>query len=157
MYRAALGRRLVHAADEYYLMADRPFPAAERYEGFTMHEDGIGMARTFELEFTGAVDRRRPARGAASSPPSTAGGCASLPPNPAAYTGLRARRAGVARRRCGRAAAAPVGDPVRRARGPRASAPLVAGLGRDDVRVIPVANEFFGGNTGVTGLMTAPT
>ena len=26
--------------------------------------------------------------------------------------------------------------------------------GRADVRVIPVANEFFGGNTGVTGLMT---
>ena len=26
--------------------------------------------------------------------------------------------------------------------------------GRDDVRVIPVANEFFGGNTGVTGLLT---
>ena len=32
--------------------------------------------------------------------------------------------------------------------------PLVDALGRDDVRVIPVANEFFGGNTGVTGLMT---
>ena len=35
-------------------MAGRPFPAAERYDGFPMHEDGIGMARTFELEFTGA-------------------------------------------------------------------------------------------------------
>jgi NifB/MoaA-like Fe-S oxidoreductase len=32
--------------------------------------------------------------------------------------------------------------------------PLVAGLGRADVRVVPVANEFFGGNTAVTGLMT---
>jgi hypothetical protein len=31
--------------------------------------------------------------------------------------------------------------------------PLVAELGRSDVRVIPVANEFFGGNTAVTGLM----
>jgi NifB/MoaA-like Fe-S oxidoreductase len=31
--------------------------------------------------------------------------------------------------------------------------PLVAALGRGDVRVIPVANEFFGGNTAVTGLM----
>ena len=26
--------------------------------------------------------------------------------------------------------------------------------GRDDVRVVPVENRFFGGNTGVTGLMT---
>ena len=33
-------------------------------------------------------------------------------------------------------------------------APLVQTLERSDVRVIPVANEFFGGNTGVAGLMT---
>ncbi|MET0461406.1 MAG: DUF512 domain-containing protein, partial [Ilumatobacteraceae bacterium] len=32
VYRVALGRRLVHAADEYYLMADRPFPVADAYE-----------------------------------------------------------------------------------------------------------------------------
>src|SRR5690606_23059250 len=31
--------------------------------------------------------------------------------------------------------------------------PLVGALGRDDVRVVPVENRFFGGNTGVTGLM----
>ncbi|NCZ69847.1 MAG: DUF512 domain-containing protein [Actinobacteria bacterium] len=51
-----LGRRLVFAADEYYLMAERPFPAGEDYEGFGMHEDGIGMARTFEWEFTGRLE-----------------------------------------------------------------------------------------------------
>jgi NifB/MoaA-like Fe-S oxidoreductase len=33
-------------------------------------------------------------------------------------------------------------------------APLIERLGRDDIRLIPVENEFFGGNTGVTGLMT---
>src|SRR3546814_10604008 len=49
-FLAVLGRRLVFAADEYYLLADRPFPASESYEGFPMHEDGVGMARTFELE-----------------------------------------------------------------------------------------------------------
>ena len=32
-------------------------------------------------------------------------------------------------------------------------APLVAELGRDDVRVIEVENRFFGGNVGVAGLM----
>ena len=46
-----LGRRLVFAADEYYLLAGRPFPEPDTYEGFPMHEDGVGMARTFELEF----------------------------------------------------------------------------------------------------------
>src|SRR3954452_23756141 len=55
IYVDALGCRLVHAADEYYLLADRPFPAAEAYEGFPMHEDGVGMARTFERELLGLV------------------------------------------------------------------------------------------------------
>ena len=32
--------------------------------------------------------------------------------------------------------------------------PLVAELDRTDVRVVAVRNEFFGGNTGVTGLLT---
>ena len=51
IFLEVLGRRLVFAADEYYLMADRPFPDADSYEGFPMHEDGIGMARTLESEF----------------------------------------------------------------------------------------------------------
>src|SRR5262249_25421593 len=55
-YRAALGRRLVFAADEYYLMADRPFPAADAYEEFLQHENGIGMARTFEREVAAALE-----------------------------------------------------------------------------------------------------
>jgi len=55
-YLRLLGRRLVHAADEYYLLAGRPFPPAEHYEGFSMHEDGIGMARTFERELLGQAD-----------------------------------------------------------------------------------------------------
>ncbi len=46
-----LGRRLVFAADEYYLLAGRSFPAADTYGDFPMHEDGIGMARAFCQEF----------------------------------------------------------------------------------------------------------
>ena len=160
VYSAVLGRRLVHAADEYYLLAGRPFPDAERYDGFAMHEDGIGMARTFELEFTGAAATATgPRRGffAAVDGGPAAGDRGQpgqpLPPNPAAYTGLRAS-----------GGAAPVTlRPGRRAPiailsgelGARVLGPLVAGLGRDDVRIVPVTNEFFGGNTGVTGLMTA--
>src|SRR5687767_10502142 len=56
VYLRVLGRRLAFAADEYYLLAGRPFPDADAYEGFAMHEDGIGMARTFELELTGRSD-----------------------------------------------------------------------------------------------------
>ena len=42
---------------------------------------------------------------------------------------------------------------VNRIVGARVLAPLVARLDRTDVRVIPVENEFFGGTTGVTGLL----
>ena len=53
VYLAVLGRRLVFAADEYYLLAERPFPPAAHYGDFAMHEDGIGMARAFEAELHG--------------------------------------------------------------------------------------------------------
>ena len=56
VYLRVLGHRLVFAGDEYYLLAGRPFPEAEVYEGFSMHEDGIGMARTFELEVGGHAE-----------------------------------------------------------------------------------------------------
>src|SRR5262245_60101201 len=36
VFLEALGRRLVFAADEYYLLAGRPFPDAATYEGFPM-------------------------------------------------------------------------------------------------------------------------
>jgi putative radical SAM enzyme (TIGR03279 family) len=147
VYEATLGRPLVHAADEYYLMADRPFPPSDRYDGFPMHEDGIGMARTFELEFTGAAEAPTGTRRGFFA----AADAATLPPNPAAYTGLRAHPvAGPVRMRARRAA--PIGI-LSGELGARVLAPLVERLGRDDVRIIPVRNEFFGGNTGVTGLM----
>jgi len=162
VYRCALGRRLVHAADEYFLLARRPFPAAESYDGFPMHEDGIGMARTFELEFTSRVEGSTgPRRGFFAavdgmSPGAHAhrGSCGapdSLPPNPAAYTGLRAgsTTTSVA---IGRRSEAPIGV-VTGELGAAVLRPLLEGLGRDDVRVVPVHNEFFGGNTGVTGLL----
>jgi len=42
-----LDTRQVFAADEFYLLANRPFPAAEAYEGFPQKENGIGLARLF--------------------------------------------------------------------------------------------------------------
>ena len=37
--------------------------------------------------------------------------------------------------------------------GARVVGPLIAGLDRDDVRIVEVENRFFGGNVGVAGLM----
>ncbi|MGH9068282.1 MAG: DUF512 domain-containing protein, partial [Acidimicrobiales bacterium] len=53
IFLSTLGRRLVFAADEYYLLAGLPFPEASTYEGFPQHENGIGMARAFERAFAG--------------------------------------------------------------------------------------------------------
>ncbi|HUQ40678.1 MAG TPA: DUF512 domain-containing protein, partial [Acidimicrobiales bacterium] len=52
-FLATLGRRLVYVADEYYLLAGRPFPGAEAYDGYPQHENGIGMVRAFEAELLG--------------------------------------------------------------------------------------------------------
>ncbi len=156
VFQTTLGKRMVYAADEYYLMAERPFPEAERYDGFPMHEDGIGMARTFEAEFFGrAVEATGVQRGFFAA--------VDAPPNPAAYTGLR--QSGCAASASGTDTAfatdvqlrprrsAPVGV-LTGALGAPVIAPLIATLGRSDVRVLTVHNHFFGGNTGVTGLMT---
>jgi putative radical SAM enzyme (TIGR03279 family) len=59
VFLAVLGRRLVFAADEYYLLAGRPFPPAADYGEFAMYEDGIGMARAFEAELLGTAPARR--------------------------------------------------------------------------------------------------
>jgi putative radical SAM enzyme (TIGR03279 family) len=145
VYLGALGHRLVHAADEYYLMARRPFPDAERYEGFPMYEDGIGMARTFEREFHGTSE-------------SVAGtkrgffAAVDAPLNPTDYkTPCHASVAEVPVA-IGRRRSAPIGI-LSGVLGAQVLKPLVDTLGRDDIRVIPVVNEFFGGNTGVSGLM----
>jgi len=147
VYLRVLGHRLAFVADEYYLLAGLPFPAPETYEGFPMHEDGIGMARTFELEFTGAVDEASGVQPGffawVDGAPAEGYRAPRLPETIAAAPGsvrLRPRRN------------APIGILTGRY-GTEILEPLVASLGRDDVRVIPVANEFFGGNTAVTGLM----
>ncbi|HWL44591.1 MAG TPA: DUF512 domain-containing protein [Ilumatobacter sp.] len=156
-FLSVLGRRMVHAADEYYLMADRPFPPAEAYEGFPMHEDGIGMARTFEAEFTGTTtDATGVRRGFFAAVDAT-----PLPANPTSYITQGARPLAFetpvtitcrpSLTRGARHGSLPTGV-LTGVFGARVLEPLLAPI--EHVRVIPVANEFFGGNTGVTGLMT---
>ena len=142
VFRSVLGRRLVFAADEYYLLAGRPFPEAEEYEGFPQHENGIGMARAFQMELAGQVEAES---GIGVQP----GFFAWVDGAPA--EGYRAPRAD------GLISLTPRRNaPVAVLTGEYGAAviePLIAGLGRPDVRVVPVPNRFFGGNIGVTGLM----
>ncbi|MDO8364990.1 MAG: DUF512 domain-containing protein [Actinomycetota bacterium] len=173
IFLRVLGKRMVFAADEYYLMAGLPFPDADAYEGFHMHEDGIGMARTFELEFTGQLAQPTgPQSGFFAWVDGAPAAGYRAPRNPAGDTGLRGCSTGSETSadantsnatatteehaatpvRLGARPDAPIGI-LTGTFGAQVLAPLVASLGRPDIRVIPVANEFFGGNTGVTGLM----
>ncbi len=156
-----LGHRLVYAADEYYLMAGRPFPAAAEYDGFVQHENGIGMARTFTTEVRAALSGTTDAQG--TGPRS--GFFSWVEGAPA--EGYRAPRTAPA-------PALPEGDaPVKVTLRPSRNAPVVIITGAygeqvlaplldeltegtgAQIRLLPVANSFFGGNIGVTGLLTA--
>jgi len=161
-FRSVLGRRMVFAADEYYLMAGRPFPEAEEYEGFPQHENGIGMARTFYTEVEAAL---------AGSPalvevPHRGGFFQWVDGAPA--EGYRSpRRAGAVGLSAfisdGRVAEKNAESP-----GPAGIALLTGGYGARvlapvldrlseaagaPVRALPVPNRLFGGNIAVTGLL----
>jgi putative radical SAM enzyme (TIGR03279 family) len=168
VFRTALGRRLVFAADEYYLLANQPFPLAEAYEGFPMYEDGVGMARALEAEVFDqpGVGDAAPERGgffhwadgdlsASTDTDYEPYRSRSCQPAPEARSGVRSSGAGssggqrlhVAPSR--RAPVAVLTAPY----GARVLRPLLDRLGRPDVRVVPVENCYFGGNIAVSGLM----
>lgn len=45
------GTHFVHASDEWYILADRPFPEEESYDGYLQLENGVGMMRKFWNHF----------------------------------------------------------------------------------------------------------
>ncbi len=143
VFLSVLGRRVVFAADELYLVAGYPFPTADAYEGFPMHEDGIGMARTFEAELLGDTDEATGIR---------SGFFAAVEGAPA--EGYRSPRTAHVRTDAdgGPSSDAPLAV-LTGTYGAQILEPLLHELGRDDVRVIPVENQYFGGNTAVAGLM----
>jgi putative radical SAM enzyme (TIGR03279 family) len=157
IFQLALGRRLVYAADEYYLLAGRVFPPGEDYDGFAQHENGIGMARAFESDLVGAD-----APGLVGAAGHTTGFFQWVEGAPA--EGYRAPRTSGELRTSGDT------EPVRITLGShpdrhppvvltgeygaKVLEPLLAGIGRQDVELVAVRNDFFGGNIAVTGLMT---
>lgn len=45
------GTHFVHASDEWYILAERPFPEEESYDGYLQLENGVGMMRKFWNHF----------------------------------------------------------------------------------------------------------
>jgi putative radical SAM enzyme (TIGR03279 family) len=182
----ALGRRLVFASDEYYLLAGRPFPELDAYDGLPQHENGIGMATQFEREVRAALAGAgpdvdvigprtgffawvdgAPAEGYRAPRRSDSLGDSPVSPGPRADSlgdspvspGPRGDSPGdsvpVVLRPRGR-----VRPPITILTGEygaRVLAPITAELAAaagTRVRLLPVANRFFGGNIAVTGLLT---
>jgi putative radical SAM enzyme (TIGR03279 family) len=144
IFNSCLGRRLVYAADEYYLVAGRPFPALETYGAVAQHDNGIGMARGFEAAFNGRdLDEELGEKGPSGFFRSLEGAPAlgyRAPRAPGSVTFLRGP--------------APTGTTVLTGEyGARVLAPLLAAM-PGDIDVVAVRNEFFGGNIAVAGLLT---
>ena len=141
----ALGRRMFFASDELYLVAGMPVPEAVEYEGFDQHENGIGMIRSFYDELDQIEEGRQ------RSFPEMTGEWNTIPAAPA--EGYREER------------------PEQRGDGEEPDGPVVIVTGDygarvfekvlerletltgSELRVLPVVNEFFGGNVAVAGLM----
>jgi NifB/MoaA-like Fe-S oxidoreductase len=171
LFLDVLGRRMVFAADEYYLMAGRPFPEADEYEGFPQHENGIGMARTFYAEVEAALAGGRSAPAAGGN----RGGFFQWVDGAPAEGYRSPRREGavglavsggdgpsafisdgrVAKMNAGAAEPAEVAL-LTGEYGARVLEPVLPALaeaaGRP-VRALPVPNRLFGGNIAVTGLL----
>jgi putative radical SAM enzyme (TIGR03279 family) len=135
----ALGRRVVYAADEYYLLAGRRFPTIDTYGAVSQHENGVGMAAAFEARFRGRLE----------APEGGPGGFfQSVDGAPAAgYRAPRTNGLNIAPSK-----AAPV-TVVTGVYGARVLAPLISDVA-PDAEIMAITNSFFGGNTGVAGLLT---
>jgi len=143
--RSSTGRRIFQASDELYLIAGRDVPGAAAYEGFSQHENGIGMIRAFYDE----LERLEAGTDAAAQV--MTGEWLSIPAAPA--TGYRAPAV------TNRMAASLQMGPAVIVTGRYGAAALrpilarLAALTRRELRILEVRNEFFGGNVAVAGLM----
>ena len=50
------GVHFIHASDEWYLLANRPLPEEERYDGYLQLENGVGMLRLLYEEVKAEVE-----------------------------------------------------------------------------------------------------
>lgn len=51
----------IHASDEWYMLAERPLPEEDSYDGYLQLENGVGMMRLLMNEFTDALEEAREA------------------------------------------------------------------------------------------------
>ncbi len=134
------GIHFVHASDEWYIVAEREFPAEETYDGYLQIENGVGMTRLLYEEFRAAVDQVRDA---------------------GEYHGLRALRMPKELRPYRKLMTMNPGRTVSSITGTLAVRNLEYIRGeleriRPDInyQVFPIVNDYFGHGITVTGLLT---
>ena len=142
LFLAVLGRRMVYASDEYYLVAGAELPSFESYGDFSQHENGIGITRAFEQAFLGKTDEVHGVK---------QGFFAWVEGAPKeGYRAVRSTQGaslGVPRRRGQRKVAL-----ITSTYGAKVL-PAIVSPTFPQVGYIEVENRFFGGNVGVAGLM----
>lgn len=135
--RELLGRGLVYVSDEFYLVAGRHTPAVAYYDSIDEAENGIGMVATFRESFS----EERPMATLGTGFFQSVDGAPALD--------YRAPRGGTTLMTRGDNVAVFTGE---------YAAPLLRTLlnehGFGDVAVKAVANDYFGGNIKVAGLLT---
>lgn len=175
-----VGRAVIHAADELYLVAGEEVPDAPLYGDFEMLEDGVGLVRQFVDSFGSESGGQGAARGVVSreggffssvdKKASLSAGSHTHPQtqyvralNPALDTALRAKKS-MDQHFTSTTTTELALSPTR----PRATSlgiitgeygaqvitPLLSAYPSDRVTVLEVKNEYFGGNTAVAGLLT---
>ncbi len=118
------GVHFIHASDEFYLLAGRELPEAERYDGYLQLENGVGMLRLLMDEFAQAVEQLK------------------------VYIGSHSEIC--EKRRVVSAATGALAAPFikKMADDIKGILPLI------DIRVYAIRNDFFGENITVAGLLT---
>ena len=132
-----LGRQLVYASDEFYLVAGRTPPPATSFASLDQAENGIGLVAAFLESFSGAFEMEKLGTGFFQSV------------DGAPAWGYRAERATLSEPRETNDVLVVTGEyaaPVLRK--------LLDDHGYVDVEIRAVTNTYFGGNIMVAGLLT---
>ncbi|MCD7921468.1 MAG: DUF512 domain-containing protein [Clostridiales bacterium] len=175
------GSHFIHASDEWYLLAEQPFPPEETYDGYPQLENGVGMMRLLQTEFEECLrteqedpevqkrSRRSFFRQARRNRTKRRGGLAEGMPGKNAFDmyasdrEMSSGRAGYenGNRDGGAGTAQPEKRRVSIATG-QLAAPLLRKLAAEflcfhsdvDIRVYAIRNDFFGEKITVSGLLT---
>ena len=154
-YVRAIGRQPIHLADEFFLVAQNAVPEATHYGEFPVLEDGVGLVRSFLDSFAGiGPDLMGKQSGFFASVDVASPTDYVRVINPAADTGLRSSASVSVSLRMRKQS---VDKPVAVVTGSYGATIMRTALAEhdfDDVVVLEVQNQYFGGNTAVAGLMT---